>query len=592
MREYRKRQSVGSDDFAGDIYGYRGLEGRYLQHYSGRCERSNKDGYRYRHAYAGNDSMKAAAYRAALTALITSVSLAACGGHGSSPLPRTPQGAQLNFTMHWPAKTSTMSLRRPKYISPSTMSVVVEVNNDASLTTIADNPSNGQPVTSNVVVNAPAGNDTITISLYDKTGGNGNELGQVTVTQQIVSAQVNTLSATIDGIVSSVDFKPLPNQSAVATSTDASGATTYTISGGATATFVATAKDAGGNVIVGPGDPITYTANAVNPALNVAQDSTHPERFTVASGSTRASHPVGVTVHAADGQGGTAQSNYSITLAPMLFVAYLNGGGPAQIAGMTMTGQKLSLPGTFPGATNPIGLVFDEDDRRLFELDGTSHELLAFNSDGTAVAGFTPQTVPAGVGLTYDSNNHELYVASSDNGVSVFQTDGTPVSVPGTWDNNSTPTGIAAWVIPNNGGLEQIYVANAGNNTLARYNEDGTDGPWVPVSHTPFYDVGMPPVAVAADADVNGVMYVDGIDGTGTETLTVLEALPGFPISSITTGLSGAAGILFDSADDFVLVANRTSGTLSVYDGMLGGLVTSIPAPSGLSTPIAIGIAY
>lgn len=529
--------------------------------------------------------MKAARYRAALTAIVTSVSLAACGGHGTGPLPHTTQSAQLNFAMHWPAKTSTMSLRRPTYISPSTMSVVVEVNNDASLTTIADNPSNGQPVTSNVVVNAPPGNDTITISLYDKTGGNGNELGQVTVTKQIVSGQVNTLSATIDGIVSSVDFKPLPNQSALTASTDSSGATTYTISGGGTATFVASAKDAAGNVILGPGDPIAYTANAVNPALSVTQDTNHPERFTVGSGSTRATHPVGVIVHAADGQGGTAQSNYSVVLAPMLFVAYLNGGGPAQIVGMTMTGQKLSLPGTFAGATNPISLASDEDDRRLYVLDGTSHTLLAFNADGTAVSGYTPPTVPYGVGVSYDSNNHELYVASSDNSVSVFQTDGTPVNVPGTWDNNSTPAGIAADV------YGHIYVANAGNNTLAIYNEDGTDVRLSEAIRSAFYDVGMAPVAVAVDSD-DGQTLVDGTDGTGTETLSAFVNLRGVPLASITTGLSGADGILYDSGDAEVFVANRTSGMLSVYDNFLGGLVTSIPAPSGLSTPIAIGIAY
>lgn len=473
------------------------------------------------------------------------------------------------------------------------MSVVVEVNNDASLTTIANNPSTGQPATSNVSVNAPPGNDTITISLYDKTDGNGNELGQATVTQQIVAGQANTLSATIDGLVASVDLQPLANQPAVEATTDASGATGYTISGGASITFAASAKDADGNVIVGPGDAITYSADAVNSALSVSPVAGHADQFTVTSGTTRASHPVGLLVHASDGQGGNAQSNYAVTLAPMLFVAYLNGGAPSgQVATMTMTGRNLPAAGAFTGVTNPVSLVFDEDDRRLYVLDGTSHQLLAFNSDGTAVSGYTAPTIASGVGVTYDSNNHDLYVAASDNSVSVFQTDGSPVTVAGTWDNNATPTGIAAYVTPD--GFAQIFVANAANNTVARYNEDGTDGPFTPLSRTPYWDAGFPPAALAMNPD-NGIAYYDGVDTNGTETLAAVPAVQGNyfdAIAVVSSGLSGASGLLYDSNDGEVIVSNRLSGTLNIYDTYLGGLLTTISAPSGLSTPVAVGIAY
>lgn len=529
-----------------------------------------------------------ARFRTAIAACAASVLVSACGGHGMSPVPHLAQTARLDFTMHWPA-VSLPSARKPHFISPSTKSVVVEVNGDASLTTIANNPSTGQPVTSSISVNAPPGNDTIAISLYDKADGNGNELGQAIVAQQIAAGRANTLSATIDGLVASVDLQPLPNQPAVATSTDASGATAYTITGGASITFTAAAKDADGNVILGPGDAITYSAVAVSDALTVSPVDGHPTEFTIGSGSARSSHPVGVIVHAVDGQGGNAQSNYSVALAPMLFVAYQNGGGTGQIAAMTMQGQPLPVSGGFPGVIKPLSIVFDEDDHRLYVLDGGSHQLLAFNADGTAAGGYTAPVIPDGVGVTYDAYNHELYVAGSGNGVSVYQTDGTPVPLAGTWDNNATPAGIAAYVTTD--GFVQIFVANAGNNTLARYNEDGTDGPVTPLSRSPFYDTGFPPIAVAADAD-DGLTYVDGIDAGGAETLTAFPGIQGGFMSSITTGLSGAAGMLYDNADGLLFVANRTSGTLGIYDNYLGGLQGQVPAPAGLSTPVAIGIAY
>lgn len=523
-----------------------------------------------------------------IAAAAASVFLASCGGHGTSPIPQAAQIARLNFTMHWPA-ASGPSVRHRHFISPSTMSVVVEVNNDASLTSIANNPSAGQPATSNVSVNAPPGNDTIAISLYDKTDGNGNELGQATVTQQIVAGQANALSATIDGLVAGVDLQPLPNQPAVAASSDTTGATVYTISGGATATFVATAKDVDGNVIVGPGDPIAYSASAVSSALSVSPVPGHADQFLVGSGAVRVTHPVGIIVHAADGQGGNAQSNYDIATEPLLFVAYLNGGGPAQIAALTLAGARIPLAGTFAGVTDPVSMAFDPDDHRMYVLDGASHQLLAFNVDGTAVAGYTPPAIPAAVSVTYDTNNHELYVAGSDNGVSVFQSDATPVSVIGTWDNNATPTAIASYNTAD-GTTNQIMVANAGNNTVARYNEDGTDGfsSW---QFRSTYDTGMPPAAMATNGDL-GNTYIAGTDSSGTETLTAVAAFQGSVINTITTGISGAHSILYDSPDQTVIVANQTSGTINVYDNVFSALLTTISSPSGLSTPIAMGIAY
>lgn len=527
---------------------------------------------------------------AAFGALLTGATLAGCSGGGSSALPPTAKHmAAVHFTMHWPAAGTVAHVRHRQFISPNTMSVVVEVNNDSSLTTTANNPSAGQPTTSGITVNAPAGNDVITISLYDKAGGTGNELGQATVTQNIVAGQLNSLSATIDGLVTSVDLQPLPGQATVLQSTDGSGAKVFTLAGDLGATFVATAKDADGNIIVGPGDPITYSAGAVNTALSVTPVAGHTDEFAVAPGSTQSTHPVGVMVQAADGQGGNAQSNYTMALSPLVYVAYHNA-GIGSVAAVLMDGTRLSLPGTFPGVVNPTGLAIDSDNHRIYVVDASSNKLLAFNEDGSAASGFTPAAVPNPVGVAYDSNNHDLYVAQSSNAVSEFHADGTPVSVSAAWANLSTPVGIAAWMT-GDAGFQQIMVANAGNNTVSRYNEDGTPGPSTPLSRQPYYTTGMPPAGIAANA-VDGYVYFDGTDSTGTQTLTAVPGIQGGFAASTTTGLSGPTGLAYDALDDSVLVANGTSGDVTIYDAALAGLTTTIHAPTGLSTPVALGIVY
>src|SRR5262249_26445508 len=148
--------------------------------------------------------------------LVAAATLAACGGNASTGvIPKSDPAAKTKlvsatFSMHWPSAQAQMSTRRsPKFISPSTKSVVIKVNDDSTLTTISNAPStSGGTTTINVL--APVGSDTFVVSLYDQpqTAGEtspvGKALGQVEVAQTIVAGNANAINATVDGIVSSI----------------------------------------------------------------------------------------------------------------------------------------------------------------------------------------------------------------------------------------------------------------------------------------------------------------------------------------------------------------------------------------------------
>ena len=168
--------------------------------------------------------------------------LAGCSGKsGSSSLIPTssttapaPQArTSVTFTMHWStAGTSTSAKsRRPAYISPSARSVGISVN--GATAQYLNAPS------TTLTISAPAGVDTFAIQTFDEQNGQGDALSQANITQTVKIDTANVLSATLNGVATSV-------QVAVANQFTAGTA-------GTSAVNVA-ALDADGNTIVGPGD--------------------------------------------------------------------------------------------------------------------------------------------------------------------------------------------------------------------------------------------------------------------------------------------------------------------------------------------------
>jgi hypothetical protein len=219
-------------------------------------------------------------------ALVTSASLAACGGgsHSAAVVPAPTQAPVITpdkfvsatFKITIPAPVPASARRKPLYISAATKSIRVNMTADTAgvaiipqfnvLTQVTNGTGNAPgapctgsgPWTCTVTMFVPPGNDTFTFTTYDDTTGTGtgasHVLSQQIQTLTLVKGTANAFNVTFDA------------NSASMTVTTTSGfcAGTFTVTNGGSVptvgttalTFNAAYTDLAGKTIVAPGAPI------------------------------------------------------------------------------------------------------------------------------------------------------------------------------------------------------------------------------------------------------------------------------------------------------------------------------------------------
>ncbi len=171
-------------------------------------------------------------------AVFIAVLAAGCSGGGSGTSATPPVNTQpskgtasVTFTMHWGTGSSAVR-RNPRYVPATARSVSVSVNGGT--------PQYLNAPATTLVIDAPVGTDTFAFATYDAQNGQGNVLSRASVTQTVVLGGANTVTAVLNGVVTSVAISlsnPAPNAGVPAT-----------------VNVNVAAKDADGNTIVGPGD--------------------------------------------------------------------------------------------------------------------------------------------------------------------------------------------------------------------------------------------------------------------------------------------------------------------------------------------------
>jgi hypothetical protein len=343
-------------------------------------------------------------------ALLATIALSACSsgsgglvpvtnaiGNAPTVAPVTPQTnektAKVSFLIDWPKPKKSVR-RKSEFVSPSTMSAVLQVGTGAkAIVGIANN--DGKP-SSLIEVNAPVGSDAFTVALYDKPQKAGKppagvELGQGEVVQKIEAGKVNQLHVVIDGLVASVNVSAAASSTAIVTGTG--DKQRLTLVGDTAAALVVTPVDADGNVIVAPG---------VVPSVDLQPSFSSTGKLTVTRVSSSeftvyAVGPVtggaGALVASAKGTQGVTQTNVGVTESAAVYVAYASGKG-TKIAVYDSAGHPITLGSdAFSGVTEPVGLAYDADDRLLFVAD-KSGKLLAFDGAGNPSHAFQAQSVP------------------------------------------------------------------------------------------------------------------------------------------------------------------------------------------------------
>lgn len=192
-------------------------------------------------------------------ALVASLAAGCSGTAHETPLPAVPAQGALD-TVHRQTRlmlriTIPKRLRRHvNFVSPSTKSIAIAEGGrtlgtfDTTATSSGCQRQGGATACLFTIGALPGANQTFEVTAYDQPGGKGTALSAGSVTQKVVAGQQNFMLITLSGTIASVTIALQgPNPSAGTPSS---------------IPVTVMAKDADGNVILGPGDydePVTLT---------------------------------------------------------------------------------------------------------------------------------------------------------------------------------------------------------------------------------------------------------------------------------------------------------------------------------------------
>ena len=412
-------------------------------------------------------------------ALITLISLAGCGGggHASSAVPRTafdtPSSgprSTTSFVVTIPRATTTSSQgRAPRYVSPATKALGITIDpgtGSQSFTGMnigpgdpgCNNPTPISPLTCTVNVSVTPGPHTFDFRTYDAVlDGGGNPQGNILSTNlgfpfTVVPGQNNVLNFVLQGIPAAIAVLPQPNQDVRGDQTggfDLYGA--YKADGSTIfpRTFFVVATDVDGNFIIGPGAPaLTMNSSNTGAISNGVAPANNPNLFTVTPAGWANNTGFQFTVTATPSTAAQTNSGASPTTinVPVRYVArnapriYLSGGpGQNWVKVYDEYGNPVTVGGTFPNISGPMGLAYDMFQQRIIVANYSNNTVTAYNLDGTAAGPSTPISLVNPMAVAMDNDTQRIYVATHDVGLFVFDTSGGPVTTSGNWKMPASP---------------------------------------------------------------------------------------------------------------------------------------------------------
>lgn len=356
--------------------------------------------------------------RRILTSFTAASVLGACssGSHSAfvPPAPAGPpaadraqvvKGAKLDLTLEIPRRS-----RRSHYISPSTRSIEIK-ERGITLGTFNTTPTSKGCVGSGAgtvcrfsTLAAPGKNETIAVDTYDGGSASGNVLSEAAVLKTIAANKANSISLTLNGVPATISLhlsNVNPTQGAAST-----------------LTLTVTAKDADGNVIIGPGSfahAISLHDSAASVATLSASSVTSPAAAVVTV------HYTGAVGNATFTASATGVTNATATLVSVKPHSTYVGGVWTAIPG------EGSIPYYHNSASPSLGLsggglstataVAVDDVGGVIAGDASGHiERWPINATGSA----TPAQSLTGAGnvtaLAWDAKNQRIIYAARSAG--------------------------------------------------------------------------------------------------------------------------------------------------------------------------------
>ena len=472
-----------------------------------------------------------------VAAFVVASFLAGCGGGGGTTVPSGALQAAghdrsaVRFTIAIPKATGTASTqRRPRYVSPATASMTVNVVTDPGGTSVVSETVALTTTSSGCSSTLASTLCTLTIALapgsYDASistaDASDTELsaGQL-VDFTIVQGQTNTVALTLSGIPAALQVF------GGALAVYGSRSTGFTLYGIAAQPLVVEALDADGNVIVGPGSPTFAVASVSGSGFTIANPTTSsPNRVTLTPPGTN----------------GTTEA-FSLT------AAYGDG--------------TCALSGAVCSATFSV----KNDVQTLFVANHGQDTVMEYAAPYTG----TPTTISNGVvvadALAMNAAG-DLFVANYEAGVTEYAPPytGAPTTISSGVNEADALTLDAAG---------DLFVANYGANTVTEYAPPYTGGP------TTISNGVLEPRALALDGA--GDLFV--ANGYGNTVTVYASPYAGSP-TTISSGIDDPFSLALNGAGD-LFVAN-VFAAVTEYAPAYTALTTTIS--TGVSQPDAVAV--
>ena len=560
--------------------------------------------------------------RLSLAGAVCALTFAACSSGASGPLPASP-GAATNtaslatIRLVIPKPSTTSSAHTPQYVSPSTTQMAIDIQQGG-----VSIP--GYPQTIGLAPTSSGCTSTLTNTLCQITLSLSPAAYTVNLSLEDAAAHVlstasaipftatagatTTLNFTLSGVPHSIAISP---GSLGVHGSQSTGFVLY----GLTGTFTATAVDADGNMIIGPGAP-TFTENVVNGngAFSIgAAIPTSPNQFQVFAPEVNGEGAiVGVTAQYTDATcaqpNATCTTNVAVTNDVQTLLVANSTLGTVSFYRQPYTGAST---GSLSGMSSPQALAIDKIGN-IFVADQNGNAVwefsaLGFGSKILTGAGIAPSA------LAIDPSGNLAVAESGANQVTILTPPYTAAP--------TTITGVQGPQAVIFDHLRNLFVANTGDGTVDEISPpytsptsptiSGLAQPWSlaldSVGNLFVGDVNSgssvvrqfsAPYTTSARAvistginrawalavDASGNLFVANYIGN-----TVTEYAPpysGAPIATISNGITSPQALAIDGLGN-LLVANSNANTITVYaPPFTGPPIATIT--SGIGVPTAL----
>ncbi len=512
--------------------------------------------------------------RRVLTAVIlalTGAAVSGCGGGSSVPHAMAAGASAVTFKLDQPASTNAANRRSPKYLSPATSQIAIDVEQNGS-------SINGYPVNAALTLNNNVCSSTLATTLCQITlplapgtytailtaeDGNNVALSSQTIGFTITAGQNNVVPLVLSGIPYALGITG--GASAVQGSAN-SGLTLY---GSAAQPVLVSAFDADGNIIIGPGAPAFTASVLAGTNWHVqAPATTAPNTALITPpGTNGAGATISVTAVYPDTTcsqpGAVCTRTFSITNhIQTLFVATQDAGVDAALP----PGQPTILAATgspqLVVALNPAGDLIV-----LTSNSGVEEYFPPYTGAPVAIA----SGLTAPVALAFDAGG-DLFVADS------YANTVTEYAPPYTGSPLVTLPGAGVWGLTVDRSTGDLFIPSETSHDVLVYAPPYS-GPTTTIASGISF-----PSQVTLDA--TGNLFVLDI-GNGS----VMEYAPpynGSPIATITAGLASPAGLVLDGAGN-LFVANEGGNNVTIYAPPYTAGPTVVPNGT-LQNPYAVAL--